>query len=50
MYNSEQIAFELTYLQDQKSLTLRWRSFPEWGCYRVALAYIWKDCQYIAYG
>jgi len=29
MQNSEQITFEIPYLQDQKSLTLHWRSF--WG-------------------
>jgi len=29
--NSKQIASQTTYLQDQKSLTLRWRSFSEWA-------------------
>jgi hypothetical protein len=36
--NSEEIDSQLTYLQDQKLLTLHWRSLPECGGYRVALS------------
>ena len=30
--NSEQIASQFIWLQVQRSLTLHWRSFSEWGC------------------
>ena len=30
MHNSKHIDFQLTDLQDQQSVTLRWCSFPEW--------------------
>ena len=50
MDNSEEIAFQLPYVQDQKSLTLRWRSFSEWGSDRIACPFAYKDCQFIGYG
>jgi len=49
MDNSKQITLQLTYLQVQKSLTLCWCSFSEWGCYCVAFSFHYKGCQYIGY-
>jgi len=44
-----QISAELPNLQDQKSLTLRWRSFPEWGSDWVAICFANKDCQHVGF-
>jgi len=49
MDNGEQIASQLTYLEDQKSLTLCWRSLSECGCYRVALSFAYEGWQYVDY-
>jgi len=48
--NSEQIASQLTYLQDQQLLMLHWHSFSECGCYLLALSFSYKGCRYIDYG
>jgi len=37
MHSNDQIASELPDLQDQKSLTLHWPSYSEWGRESVAL-------------
>jgi len=47
--NSNQITIQLPYLQQQKSLMLRWSSFSEWGCHRIANLFAYKLCQYIGY-
>jgi len=47
--NSDQINIELPYLQHQKLLTLRWRSFSEWGSDRVTSSVASKGCQYCYY-
>ena len=39
MHSNDQIASELPDLQDQKLLTLRWRSYSEWGREHVALSF-----------
>jgi len=39
MHCNDQIASELPYLQDHESLTLRWRSYSEWGKEPVALSF-----------
>jgi len=44
-----QISTELPYLQDQKSLTLRWRSFSEWDSDRVAICFANKDCEHVGF-
>jgi len=46
MYSNNQIAFELPDLQDQKLLTLRWRSISEWGRECVASSSAYKAGQY----
>jgi len=50
MDNSVQYASQTTYLHDQKSLTLRWRSFPAWGCYHIAFSFAYKRGRYVSYG
>jgi len=45
MNNSEQIAFQLTYLQDKKSLILRWCWVLESGCYCVTVHFAYNGCQ-----
>jgi hypothetical protein len=50
MYNSKQIAFQITYLQVQKLLKLWWRSSSEWGCNCVAFCFAYKGCQSDDYG
>jgi len=50
MDNSEQIASQTTYLQDQKSLMLHWGSLSAWGCYRVAFSFPYKGGWYVSYG
>jgi len=49
MDNSEQIGFQLTYLPQQISLTLRWRSVSEYGCYRAVVSFAYKGCQSVDY-
>ena len=46
---SDQITIQLPYLQVQKSLTLRWLSFPEWCSDHVAVSCAYTRCQYISY-
>jgi len=41
MHSNEQIASELPDLQDQKSLTLNWHSYSEWGREHVAPSFGW---------
>jgi hypothetical protein len=50
MHNNDQVTGELPYLQDDKSLTLCWPTYYEWGGARVALTFANKSCQYIRYG
>jgi len=49
MIRNEHIAFDLPDLQDQKSLTLRWRSTSEWGREREAPSFAYKASQYPIY-
>jgi len=44
-----QVAFLLPDLQDQKLLTLRWRSFWRWGRECVAFCFAYSGCQHIDY-
>ena len=44
-----QVAFVLPDIQDQKSLTLRWRSFSTWGRERVAFFLPYMGCQNFYY-
>jgi len=39
--NGEQIASQLTDIEDQKLLMLRWRSLSECGCYCVPLSFVY---------
>jgi len=41
------MASQRTYLQDQKPLTLRWRSLSECAYYRVDASYAWRGRPYI---
>jgi len=41
--------FSLPEMQDQKSLTLRWRSFSSWGREHVACSFAYQGCQYCIY-
>jgi len=43
-------ALGLYMVQHTKSLTLWWRSFPEWGCDHVAITFAQNSCQYVDYG
>jgi len=49
MDNSKQIGFQLTYLPQKISLTLRWRSVSECGCYRAAVSFAYNGCQSVEY-
>jgi len=49
MPNSDQSTVQLPYLHNHKLLTLRWRSFSEWGDDRVAVSFANKSYQYIDY-
>ena len=49
MHTNYQITSELPYLQDQKSLTLRWCSYSEWRREHVALSFSLKASQYHIY-
>jgi len=49
MHNNDQVTGELPYLQDHKSLTLRWRTCQEWGGDRVAILFANKNGQYVRY-
>ena len=46
MHSNKQIASELPDLKDQKSLTLHWRSYSEWGRERVAPTFAYRASQY----
>jgi len=45
-----QSPLRLHMMHSQKSLTLRWRSFSEWGSDRVVYCFAKEGCQYIGYG
>jgi len=49
MHNNNQVTGYLPYLQDQKSLMLRWRSCKEWGDDRVAIFFANTSGQYVRY-
>jgi len=49
MHNSKQITAQIPYLEDQKSMTLCWRSFSECGSDCVAFCFAYTGCQYIGY-
>jgi hypothetical protein len=49
MHNSEEISFQLPYIEHLNSLTFSWHSFSELGIDRVALSFAFKGCQYIVY-
>jgi len=46
IYRNDHIAFDLRDLQDQKLLTLRWRSISEWGSEHKARTFAYKASQY----
>jgi len=46
MHSNDQIASELPDLQDQKSSSLSWRSYSEWGRERAAPSFAQKASQY----
>jgi len=46
---SEQIGFQLSYLPQKISLTLRWRSVSEFGCYHSAVSFAYKGCESVEY-
>jgi len=50
MDNSEQIASQTTYLHNQKSLTLCWRSFQACRCYHVTFSFAYQVGRYVSYG
>jgi len=47
--NSEQIAYQSAYLQDQKSLRLKLYSFSERGSNCTDCSFADKGCQYVDY-
>jgi hypothetical protein len=49
MDNHKQIAVQLTYLQDKKTLTLCWHSVSECGSYLVAVSFASKSRQSVDY-
>jgi len=49
MDNSKQRAFQLTYEQDKKWLTLHWHSVSECGCYHAVVCFAYKGCQSVDY-
>jgi len=49
MDNSEQLSLQLTYLWHKISLTLRWRSVSECGCYHAVVSFDNKGCQSVDY-
>jgi len=49
MDKTEQIGFQLTYLQQKISLTLRWRSVSECGGYRAAVSFAYQGCKSVQY-
>ena len=49
MDNSEQIGFQLTYLPQKISLTLRWRSVSECGCLHAAVSFAYKGRHAVDY-
>jgi len=50
MHNSDQVTFQLLYLQEQKSLTLLSHSFLGGGSDIVSSCFAYKGGQYINYG
>ena len=49
MQDSDQVTVEQRYLQNQKSVTLGWRSFLQWGGDHVAVYVACKSWQQIGY-
>ena len=49
MHNNDQDTVELPYLQDHKSLTLRWRSCYEWCSNHVVSSFANNSGQYVRY-
>jgi len=49
IYRNNHIAVDWPDLQDQKSLTLRWRSISEWGKERQARSFAYRAGQYFIY-
>jgi len=49
MHKNVQVTGELPYLQDHKSLTLRWRSCWEWGGDRITISFANESYQYVRY-
>jgi len=49
MHKSNQITVYLPYFQDHKSLTLRCRSFSQWGSDHGAGSFAYESCRYIGY-
>jgi len=49
IYRNDHIAFDLPDLQDQKMLTLRWRSISEWGRECEVRSFAYKASQYRIY-
>jgi len=50
MHNKKQVTFPLPDLQDQKSLTLRLRSFSEWGSKHVTSVFGFTGGHYLIFG
>ena len=46
-YNISEVWFPRTH--DQKSLTLRWRSFSWWGREGIAICFAYEGCQWLLY-
>jgi len=46
---SHEVKFWLPTMQDQKSLTLHWRSFSGWGREGVAIDFASEGSQYLIY-
>ena len=49
MHNCVQIASQLTFTPNKKSLSLHWLSFSALGCIPVALSFAYLGCQYVCY-
>jgi len=49
MHNSYLITDQLLYVQDHKSLNLRWCPFSEWGSDRVAVSFAFRSSQFLGW-
>ena len=49
MQNNDQVTGEIPYMQDHKSLTVRWYSSYEWVSEPIVISFANNSCQYVRY-